>query len=75
MNLLTVMQQLYASELSSGLQWTWDAGFEVLLGDPYNGLREQHHFGPEELEAAAAWLDQVARAAYPDSDYAQRTED
>jgi hypothetical protein len=66
MDLITVMQRLYASKINSGLQWLYDGGVDVWLGDGWNGQKAQHNFDAGQIEAAAAWLDKVARETYPE---------
>jgi hypothetical protein len=71
MDLIKVMQTLYASEINCGLQSMYDGGFDLWLGGQANGIKAQKNFRPEMLWAAGEWLDAVARKHYPDSRYAK----
>jgi hypothetical protein len=71
-NLLTVMRQLYASKINAGVQSFYDHGFEVWLGDGYNGKRAINMFPADELEVAAQWLHEAACQNYPESEYARK---
>jgi hypothetical protein len=70
MDLLTVMQRLYASKINSGLQWLYDGGVDVWLGDSWNGKKASRNFDADHMEAAAVWLDKAARETYPELPYA-----
>lgn len=71
MDLIAIMNWLYASEINCGVQSLWDGGWEAWLGGGMNP-RVAEEFGFKSLEEAAAWLDKAAREHYPGSDYAKR---
>lgn len=66
-----VLKCLYDSEISAGLASDWDAGFNVWIGDDYNGRLAMETFPPGELDLIAPWLDATARRLFPNSDYAK----
>jgi hypothetical protein len=35
---MSIMQDLYHSEINVSVSWFWDGGIEVKLGDPLNGF-------------------------------------
>ena len=63
------MARLYDSVINRGLESFWDNGFAVWLGRSDEPVAE---INTRSLDEAAAWLDQVAREHFPDSDYAKR---
>lgn len=71
MDLATVLRGLHASEIGCGMQMSCESGIEVWVGDSLSGCRVNRSFGIGEMEDAAAWLDERARALYPESDYAK----
>jgi len=64
------MDALYQSEINCHVEAVWDLGFYVELGDYQNGFTDEKTFRPGEWDAAAEWLDAVARKRYPNSQYA-----
>lgn len=60
-----VVDRLYTSEINVGFQSFWDGGFTVWVGDHINGEVARRACQPGGWEAAAEWLDLVARAHYP----------
>lgn len=73
MNLVTVMQKLYDSEINCGIKSFWDNGFDVFLGDEMNGIHEEINFDSDKLNEAGIWLHNKACEFYPDSEYAKTT--
>jgi squalene cyclase len=63
-----VAQRLYTSEINFSISCFWDGGFDVKLGDDMNGFDAETQV-PTYADALV-WLDQTARALYPDSLYA-----
>jgi len=56
---LTVLRDLYASEINCSIASFWDGGYHVKLGDNWNGwLAEQ--IGLMSWEELAAWLKETA---------------
>ena len=75
MNLLKVMTNLYASEISCGIQSDWDGGVRVWLGHGASDGHREHWFAIGEYDAMADWLDGQARRHYPESEYAAAAPD
>jgi hypothetical protein len=71
MDLLAVMKELHDSEINSGLQFCSLGGVEVWVGDEWNGIKARRMFELDDLNSAAAWLDEVAREHFPNSEYAK----
>jgi hypothetical protein len=69
MNLITVMQRLYRSEINFGMQAFYAGGIKVWLGDEWNGIKAEQEFSIDALDHdTAVWLDEAARQHYPDSE-------
>jgi hypothetical protein len=71
MDLIAIMNWLYASEINCEVASFWDGGWQARIGDWQNGYKAEDH-GFTSLEDVAAWLDKMARMHYPESDYAKR---
>ena len=67
MDLTTVMNKLYESEINCSIASHWDAGWEVKLGDENNGFAAETWV--RTLEEAAAFLDSAAREHFAESVY------
>ena len=66
---MSLMQELYDSEINASVSWFWDAGFEVKLGDYINGWKaEDQVYTWAEVEA---WLTARAIEHYPESVFAK----
>lgn len=68
MQLGDVIDKLYASEINCSINWCWDAGIQVQLGDELNGFVAEVIVNTS--AEAAAWLDAEVRQWYPNSVYA-----
>jgi hypothetical protein len=68
MDIEIVMKNLYASEINFSISCFWDGGFDVKLGDDFNGVKAEGNFMT--LDEAAAFLDRQARIHCPESAYA-----
>jgi hypothetical protein len=53
----------------SDLEWLWDGGIDVKLGDALNGYWAEGKVGT--FGTAAEWLRDQVCAIYPDSDFAR----
>ena len=67
LNLVDVMQKLYANEINVSIESNWDNGFTVGIGNQRNGFDATEHFDTDKLHLAAEWLDQKARQLQPRS--------
>lgn len=68
MDIETVTQNLYESEINCCIASVWDDGWDVKLGDDLNGFVAEGNV--KSLQDAAACLDREARKHFPDSVYA-----
>ena len=69
MNPWHVIQGLYASEISSGMESDWNGGITAWITVD-NTRAVQRTFQPGEFGEIADWLDVEARRLFPDSRYA-----
>lgn len=67
--MIKILKDLYDSEINFGIFSFWDAGYQITLGDPVNGIHAREHF--DDLEIGLSWLAAMAVEKYPDSDFAK----
>ena len=67
MNLESVIQKLYDSEINCLISSFWQCGFTVKIGDDMNGFAAETEV--ETVQEATDWLDAKARELYPNSAY------
>lgn len=65
-----ILPDLYASEINVHLEWLWDGGFDVALGDNMNGFKAQAC--TRTFIEAVEWLRDEAIKWYPESEFAKR---
>lgn len=70
---MSILQRLYDSEINAKIEWFWDSGFDVTLGDHMNGYVDS--MNTRDWAEAEAWLRDKAIEHWPQSDFAksQRT--
>jgi hypothetical protein len=64
-----LIQDLYASEINARIEWIYDGGFSVSIGDLLNGWKATDNFGT--FAEAADWLRTEAIKRYPHSAFAR----
>jgi len=69
MNPWHVIQGLYESHISSGMESDWDGGITAWIAAGGDRIT-QRTFLPEEFGEIADWLDHEARRLFPESWYA-----
>jgi hypothetical protein len=67
MELVDILQKLYAVEINISIESDWDSGFTVGIGNHRNGLKAIENFDAAKLHLVAEWLDQKARELYPNA--------
>jgi hypothetical protein len=65
---MSIMQQLYDSEINATVSSFYDDGFYVKLGDEMNGVRAEGRC--QTWADVEEWLTAMARIHYPTSDFA-----
>ena len=68
---MSILQRLYNSEINFAIRTFWDGGFDVMLGDPLNGIKATAN--TDTLVEAEAWLEAEAVKAYPESVFARES--
>jgi hypothetical protein len=63
-NVRPFMQRVYDSEISVVIEWFWDGGFDVTLGDPVNPEAQGRVKTWREVEV---WFREQILEHYPDS--------
>lgn len=66
---MSILEELYNSEINAKIEWFWDGGFDVTLGDGMNGYLDS--INTRDWSEAEAWLRAKAVEHYPDSDFAK----
>ena len=67
---LTILRDLYDSEINFSVSCFWDGGYDVKLGDPLNGW-DAEVTGLHNWHEVAHWLKEAAISLYPDSTFAR----
>ena len=65
----TELQRIYDSEINVRIDWLWDGGIDVRLGDELNG-----YLAPENassIDGIVPWSQEMIAYFYPDSTYAK----
>lgn len=70
---MSVLQDLYHSEINFSISTFWDGGFDVKLGDPTNGILDEGNF--DRWGQVEPWLAARAIENFPDSLFAQMYRD
>jgi len=73
-----VIERLYDSEINAEINWFWDTGFSVAIGDSINGRVVFSPITPEHIKInshsiadAISVLAWQARQIYPDSEFSK----
>lgn len=66
---MSILQELYDSEINAKIEWFWDNGFEVMLGDEMNGYVAHERL--DDFSSVEDWLECQAIKHYPESVFAQ----
>lgn len=66
---MSILQELYDSEINATIEWFWDGGFDLNLGDGMNGFVAKGC--ALSWAEAEDWLEHEAIKHYPDSVFAK----
>ena len=61
----TELQRIYDSEINVRIDWLWDGGIDVRLGDELNGYLAQEN--ASSIDGIVPWLQEMIAHFYPDS--------
>lgn len=67
---MSVLQELYDSEINFQISCFWDGRFEVALGDQSNGFKESKSF--DTVDECLYWLESAAVRWFPESCFAKK---
>ncbi len=70
---MSIMQDLYDSEINFSVSTFWDGGFDVKLGDEMNGFLEEANL--TYWGQVSPWLQLATLRHYPNSAFAQKWSD
>ena len=65
-----IIRDLYASEINGRIEWFYDGGFSVSLGDMLTGWKATENF--RTFAEAVDWLRCEAIKRYPESAFARK---
>jgi len=65
-----IIQDLYASEINARIEWFYDGGFSVSLGDMLSGWKATNNL--RTFAEAVDWLRAQAIKRYPESAFATK---
>lgn len=66
-----LLKRLYQSEINVQINWMYDAGVNVKLGDKMNGFTHEKNFNGEDFEPIEQWLEETAKREFPKSVFAR----
>jgi hypothetical protein len=66
-DLATEHQRIYDSEINLRIDWLWDGGIRVALGDEMNGFVAEESV--DSVAGLVPWLEAAIARFYPDSTY------
>jgi hypothetical protein len=70
MELETILQDLYDSEINIEISWIWDGGFNIKLGDEMNGFKDD-----DNVQRGEYIVDTIIKLAwkyYPNSKFVKK---
>jgi len=64
-----LLKSLYESEINILIDWMWDSGIQVKIGDRMNGYKSVKLF--DSFDEIESWIEKEAKKHYPDSTFAK----
>lgn len=71
MDLISVLEDMYMSELNFTLSTFWDSGYTVELGDELNGFKEKSEMLCSFKEVACELI-RMIKKHFPESDFSKK---
>ena len=68
-DLAVVLQKIYDSEINLSIDWLWDGGITIRLGDEIGGYLAEETV--ESVSGVIPWLQEAIAHFYPTSTYAK----
>ena len=66
----TLLKSLYESEINILIDWMWDSGVQVKIGDRMNGFKEVIIMDAD-FDEIERWIEAKSKEYYPDSKFAK----
>jgi len=66
----TLLKALYESEINIAIDWMWDSGVQVKIGDRMNGFKEATIMDAD-FDEIERWIEAKVKEHYPDSKFAK----
>ena len=66
-----LLKALYESEINILIDWMWDSGIQVKIGDRLNGFKEVRLFEIEKFDEIEEWIETKVKNHFPDSTFAK----
>ena len=66
----TLLKALYESEINILIDWMWDSGVQVKIGDRMNGFKEAIIMDAD-FDEIERWIEAKVKEHYPDSKFAK----
>ena len=70
----TLLKALYESEINILIDWMWDSGIQIKIGDRMNGVKEAVLMDVD-FDEIERWIELKAKEHYPDSKFAKTYND
>ena len=64
-----LIEKLYSSEINLQFSWFWDAGFDIKIGDDWNGFVAE--FNSDDLDECEKWIEEKVKEHFPNSKFAK----
>lgn len=64
-----IIQGVYNSEINGSINWFWDGGFDISLGDEMNGVVSKHNV--DTWEEVEEWFKEKVQEHYSDSEFSK----
>lgn len=59
-----LLQDIYDNEINISINWFWDNGIDVAIGDDINGWEDSGNF--DTIKEAMEWLEKTIPVYYPE---------
>lgn len=66
-----LFKALYESEINLSIDWLWDSGIRVKIGDEMNGFVSENLFDIEEIDKIENWIENEVKEHFPNSKFSK----
>lgn len=67
-----LLKALYESEINILIDWMWDSGIQVKIGDRMNGFKEVEIFEFEKFDDIEKWIEEKVKHHFPNSKFSKK---